>query len=170
MTADDDPIFNLADEEQWNRVAGHLQSLRRHAVEDREGDRKHFYRVRITKASGKYTTAQMGYLWAVVYPHIAKAVRETGQADYYTSADAHDELKPLFLSQPIVDKRTGEIIARTKPPSVGSLSKVEMIGYIDALISYAADRLDCKIPPPDKFYSKQEWDDESKWNQRRIPA
>jgi hypothetical protein len=154
--ANEDPIFNLADDEQWNRIASHFAACRRDAVAAKSAGKKsgYIFRVSIKRVRNLRTTQQNAYYWGVVLPYLAEAVRRVngeGDADY-NSEDAHEDCKQRFLTRNLIS-RDGEWLG-SKRRSTTVLDTVEFYDYVEKIRQLSAD-LGVPVPPPERIFDGQ---------------
>jgi hypothetical protein len=163
--ADDEPIFDLSDDEQWSRVAGHIQKCRRDALEARQRGRKTgwIFRVVIRLVRNLRTKEQNSYYWGMVLPYLAEAVRRVnGERDLsYNSEDAHEDCKAEFLTRYLHNPETGEAIG-SKRRSTTVLTTVEFYDYVEQIRARSA-YLGVPIPEPDK-----NWRENAERERRKI--
>lgn len=163
--ADDEPIFDLADDEQWSRVAGNVQKCRRDAIDAKRRGRKtgFIFRVIIRLVRNLRTKEQNAYYWGMVLPYLAEAVRRVnGERDEsYNSEDAHEDCKAEFLTRYLHHPGTGEVVG-TKRRSTTVLTTVEFYDYVER-IRARSEYLGVPIPPPDK-----NWRENAERERRKI--
>lgn len=107
---------------------------------------KHWFDCR--KARNQRTLSQNAYLWAVVYPAVARAMSESW-GETQDSESAHEFLKARFLSKSVIDWATGEEMG-SFPRSTTSLDTSECVEYINNIIKFAAEYLHIEIPSPEE--------------------
>ena len=90
--------------------------------------------VEVKEYRERKTDAQQGYLWGVVYPHIASFCG-------CGPKDVHRDLGRLFLFD-------GESHGIARVRSTGKFDVAEMGDYIDQVIAWAATELGVVIPAP----------------------
>lgn len=95
------------------------------------------------------TLNQNAYLFGVVYPNVAAGVMDAwGEA--FTTDEAHEMSKRMFLYREVIDHSTGEVRGRVCR-STTTLSTAEFSEYIDKIIKFAAEQLNVEIPPAASF-------------------
>jgi hypothetical protein len=163
--ADDEPIFDLSDDEQWTRVGGYLQKCRRDAIDAKRRGRKtgFIFRVVIRLVRNLRTKEQNAYYWGVVLPHLAAAVRHVnGERDEsYNSEDAHEDCKSEFLIRYLHHPGTGEVVG-SKRRSTTVLTTVEFYDYVERIRERSA-YLGVPIPAPDP-----DWKEKANGERRTI--
>lgn len=105
------------------------------------------WRVTVEKYRKNRSLQQNSYLWGVVYECIRRHVLES-TGEIYSAEEIHEWCKQKFLPAKIVDVG-GERHMITR--STATLTTVEMQEYIDQVIMWAADRLECMIPMPGQY-------------------
>lgn len=141
--SDDIPYINFDDPAQFARLTRHLHTLRG------------TYKVELTKVRDQWSASQRGYIWGVCYPYAAHGFKDAWGWDIADSYKAHDVLKRELLSMPILNKRTGELMAHWVR-SLGSLDKDDCAKYIDGIHRYSLEKLRVKIPEPSRIYTDPE--------------
>jgi hypothetical protein len=136
MSRNDLPLFNMDLPEHRKLVVDYVKGLRG------------IIRLEVTRPRKSKTLSQLAYIWGVVYPTLAAALADAwGEA--FDSDRAHNVLKGMFLSRPVVNRHTGDEVA-SEPRSLADLTVDECSAYIEALINFGAS-LGCSIPPPAHF-------------------
>jgi septum formation inhibitor-activating ATPase MinD len=101
------------------------------------------------KKRGKRSSEQNRYYWGICIAEIRLRLKELGYR--MTAEDIHDMLKLKFIPVHLHDGE-GTLIA-TMPGSTAEMNKTEMMDYLNQVIEWAADAIDCHIPPSDKSLS-----------------
>jgi hypothetical protein len=101
--------------------------------------------VEVRKLRDQRSLAQNAFLWGVVYPRVLAGVREAWGDDETTIDEIHEFLKRRYLSKPLVNRRTGEVMGHTEP-STASLDTKEFGAYLDNITKFAAEYLNIEIP------------------------
>jgi hypothetical protein len=133
-------IYNLDKPSHRTALINHVLTL--------EGQ----YRVYFKKVYRGKSPKQLGYLFGVVYPTIADAATEAW-GETVTTDDIHLEMKKRFLSKPIVNHETGEVMMT----SVGSLAKLdvrECSEYIDKCVKLCGEYFHTAVEAADWQYDK----------------
>lgn len=131
----DRPIINFSDAGQKKLAVHYVKSL--------EG--LHYFQ--ISKLKDQRTLSQNAYYWGIVLHHVAAGIREAW-GEECDSDRAHCICGREFLTVPVVNRTTGEIVAnRTK--STSELSKEQMMEYLDSICLWASESLRTEIPPAD---------------------
>jgi len=103
----------------------------------------HYFDTR--KCIGNRTTPQNNYYWGCVLIHVTKGLNNQW-GEQLTDDEVHEILRKKFLSTPIVNKETGEVVGeRTR--STASLNKEEFSHYLEQIFKFAAEYLNIQIPP-----------------------
>jgi|SRR3990167_3229095 len=102
------------------------------------------HRVAISKVHKMKTESQLGYLFGAVYPTVADAITESW-GEKVNVPEVHEMLKEKFLSEPIVNPATGEVMLE-KIASVATLDVVQMSEYIEQIVKFAGEYLHTEIP------------------------
>jgi hypothetical protein len=104
------------------------------------------YQLTIEKKRNKKSNAQLGYLFAVIYPLVLQHLLDAGWE--FTSVDEVDiYLKKMFAGQEIVNRNSGEII--TIPALKREMTTTEMMSYVEAIRQWDAEYLGGTIPEPE---------------------
>jgi hypothetical protein len=88
-------------------------------------------------------------MWGVVLPLVAECLTDAW-GESVTSEEAHEECKRLFLSTPVIDRKTGELIA-TKVNSTAALDRKRFGEYLDKIIRWLGETFHCEVPEADAF-------------------
>lgn len=96
--------------------------------------------VLVERRKNSKSKEQQGYLWGVVYPHIAQY---TG----YTPEELHDVFKAKFLKK----KRKWRGMDMVTVSSTEGLTTGEMAEFITNVVMEAAE-MSIVVPDPDKLY------------------
>ena len=112
--------------------------------------------VTIRKKRSYRTLPQNAYYWGVVVRIITKVMKEHAPDQLITNEDVHEYLKARFLPivtgpAQIVLKDTGEVL--DLPYSTRRLTKSEFSDYLTLVFQFAAETLNCIVPP-----AQQEFD------------
>ncbi len=104
------------------------------------------FSVKMNRRKRKRTNQQNNYLWGAVYPAVAAGFKEAW-GDTLSVDSIHTICKEMFLSQPLVNRDTGEIIAHTYKSS--AVLSIEDFGiYLEKIFKFAAESLACVVPSP----------------------
>lgn len=152
MSSEDLPLLNFNIPAHVAEAHAYLDSLRGKGV----------HRIDITKVRDQKTMAQMAYLWAVVYPCVARGLSLAWGEDVSVD-DAHIYMKATLLTRPKVRRDTGEVVAMVTP-SLATISKEEASQYIDRVIAFARDQMMIRVPPPEQYR------EEPKPKERKVRA
>jgi hypothetical protein len=93
------------------------------------------------------TTPQRGYLFGVVYVHMAAHISKLW-GEPVNTWQVHVLCHRRFLDKPVCNHDTGEVID-VLWNSTSKFDVAEMAEYIDQVIAFAAE-LGCQVPPPSK--------------------
>jgi hypothetical protein len=63
----------------------------------------------LTKCRNQRSLSQNAYYFGVVLPAVAVGIREAWGEQLFTVDDAHEFCKNRFLSNPVVNRKTGEV-------------------------------------------------------------
>lgn len=100
------------------------------------------------ESANKRSLPQNAYYHSVIVPMVKEGLREAGWNEIITDGDAHEYLKATFLKKGLVNEKTGEVIESIG--STATLTTIEFIGLIDAVIQWAAEFLNIQIPYPNE--------------------
>lgn len=107
------------------------------------------YRVTVEKYRKNKSTAQLGWLFASVYPLVLKALNDAGWE--FTSVDEVDEYcKSMFSSKEIINRHSGEII--DIPGLKRDMTTTELSTYVSAIRDWASEYLNVYIPEPEQQF------------------
>jgi hypothetical protein len=101
--------------------------------------------VEIRRCKKQRSLNQNAYMWGVVYPAVRKGLEEAW-GESLTDEEVHEWLKGRFNSQPVVNKKTGEVKGR-RPVSTTELDTGEFAEYLDKIIRFAGEQLGVDVPP-----------------------
>jgi len=105
--------------------------------------------VTIKPVKRRRSNPQNRYYWGVVIPSVAAGLVEAW-GEVLTPDEVHVMLKEMFLSRPIVDRNTGEVVSHVYPSS-----KVLMIDqfteYLEKIAKFAASSLGTVVPIASEF-------------------
>ena len=104
------------------------------------------YRLTVEKYRNSKSNAQLGYLFACVYPFVLRGLTETGWEDITTLYQVDALCKSLFSNQEIVNRETAEIM--TIPALKREMTTTEMMTYVESIRSWASEFLQIEIPEP----------------------
>lgn len=113
----------------------------------------HRVEVVIKRARKQRSSAQNAYYWGVVVPYVLRAFIDLGNPLTEGNKDDH-ELIHQFLKDRFL--RNGEQITDADgvvydlSSSTTRATTVEFMEYIDRIISFAAESLNCAIPAPNE--------------------
>lgn len=104
------------------------------------------YRLTVEKYRKNKSNPQLGYLFACVYPIVLRGLNDAGWE--FTSVNEVDEYcKSMFAEREVLNRNTGEII---KVPGLKrNFTTTDMMAYISAIQSWAAEFLNIEIPDPE---------------------
>ena len=106
------------------------------------------WRIDFKRYRPRRSDAQNAYYWGVMIPHVKEGLAEAW-GESLSSDEVHEYLKSLFLTKPIVNRRSGELVG-TRPGSSSKLDVGEFIEYSDKVILWAAEYLGVEIPSPSR--------------------
>ena len=104
------------------------------------------YRLTVERYRKNKSNAQLGYLFAVIYPFVLTHLNDAGWE--FTSLDEVDaECKRMFASKDILNRHTGEIMSI--PGFKREMTTTEFAAYVDAIRQWDAEYLGGTIPEPE---------------------
>ncbi len=104
------------------------------------------FSVKMNRRKRKRTNQQNAYLWSTVYSAVAAGFYEAW-GDKFSVDEVHIICKEMFLSRPVVDRTTGEVIAHVHPSS--AVLSIEDFGiYLEKIFKFAGESLGCVVPSP----------------------
>ena len=98
----------------------------------------------VERKRSKRSLSQNAYYYAGVLPIIQEGFKELGYK--MNKEETHEFLKNKFLSVPLEDK--DNVFIGNKVRSTTSLNKSEFADYIADIAQWAAEILNCVVPPP----------------------
>lgn len=105
------------------------------------------YRITVEKKRNNKSQAQLGYLFACVYPLSQKLLLDAGWE--LRDVDEVDAFwKAKFADQEIVNRDSGEVMSI--PGLKRHFTTTEMMGYIESIRNYCAEYLGGYIPAPEE--------------------
>lgn len=119
--------------------------------------------VRVTvEAFREKTDAQQAYYFGIVLPCVVEGFTAMGNTVINHKNKAHIAMRSVFLTYPVVDEETGEVMKHPRTgedmvycKSTSELSRQEMAAYIDEIIRFCAEDLQVQVPEPDRDYRKK---------------
>ena len=103
------------------------------------------YRLTVEKYRKNKSNAQLGYLFAMVYPFVLKALNDAGWE--ITSLDQVDALcKDKFAATEIINRDSGEVIEI--PGLKRDMTTVEFMTFVNAIRDWSSEYLNVYIPEP----------------------
>ena len=91
------------------------------------------------------TTRQNAYWWGVVVPAIAAGISEAW-GERWSAERTHEFLKRKFLTEPVVNRTTGEVVGETTGSSA-ALDTKQFGELIDKVSVFASEFLNVEVPP-----------------------
>lgn len=110
--------------------------------------RKGVHTVSVKRKTKHRSLKQNAYLWGVVLPYAASAMTEAW-GETFDADGAHEYLKREFLSRPVVNRSTGEIVGH-RTGSTAELTTERFAEYIDTVCKWCAEYLGVEIPEPNE--------------------
>ena len=107
----------------------------------------------VERVYNKTTNPMHGYYRGVVIPICCMGFNEVGYE--YDLKQTHQVLKGLFLTQEMIDIRTGEVMG-TYVPSMSETYTIDVMGYFDKIIEFGSSYLNVFIPEPDPDWRNKE--------------
>lgn len=105
------------------------------------------HRVRISESRSGRTNAQNAWYWATTVTGLQNFLNEQGEP--YTKEQAHEILKAKFLSEPVPDPNTGEVLTwRVK--STTELTTKEFAEYHDNCRNWLREMFGIDTPNPEE--------------------
>lgn len=129
-----DRIVDFNDERQRRRVVEGLSSMRGK------------WRIEIKRYRKRRSDAQNAYYWGVLVSEIRSGLEEVW-GERLSADEVHEYLKSMFLTKPIVDRRSGDLVG-TRPGSTAKLDVNEFVEFVDKVIIWAAEYLSVDVPTP----------------------
>lgn len=131
MSGREIPIFDFDDPAQKAHAVRYIKALRG----------KHTFDVKPCRAGR--SLSQNALMWGVVLPAIARGIAECW-GERVTPEKAHEFCKRRFLSEPVTNHETGEVMGSTSG-STATLEVGEFSEYLDQLIKFGAEYLGLNI-------------------------
>lgn len=107
------------------------------------------HRVEVARYRPRRSDQQNKWYWGVIMPMAAHALTES-QGETFDPETAHQFFKALFLSRPVVDRRSGELLTNI----VGSsavLDTARYTEYVEQVRQWMAEYLGVVVPDPEAF-------------------
>ncbi len=104
------------------------------------------FSIKMSRRKRKRTHQQNAYLWSTVYVALAAGFREAW-GESFSVDEVHIICKEMFLSRPVINRDTGEIVAHTYPSSA-VLSIQDFSDYLEKIFKFAGESLNCVVPSP----------------------
>lgn len=111
----------------------------------------HWFELR--KARDQRTLRQNAYLWGVVYKAVQAGIEEAW-GERKSVEWIHQYMKKRFLTEPVINRNTGEVIDQTVGSSAG-LDTQEFADYVDQIIKFAGEYLGVNVPPAEPVREHQ---------------
>src|SRR5574343_77159 len=105
------------------------------------------YTITVEKKRNKKSTAQLGYLFAAVYPFVLRGLNDAGWEDITNLDQVDAKCKEMFAKNEIVNKQTGEIMVI--PELKRDMTSTEFMTYIQAIQEWSREYLNIEIPEPE---------------------
>ncbi len=102
------------------------------------------FSIKMSRRKRRRTNQQNKMLWGVIYPAVAAGFLEAW-GENFSPDEIHIICKEMFLSRPVVNRDTGEVIARTYPSSA-ILSVEQFSEYLEKIFRFAGESLGCVVP------------------------
>lgn len=129
-------VVNFSDATEKSKVLSYIRTL---------GGK---YRVLIAKDRQTRSKKQNAYLWGVAYPFVASGLQEAW-GETLNNDEVHEFLKDRFLSKPVVNRKNGELMGKTKGSSK-VLNTKEFTEYLEQIFKFSAESLGVTIPLPNE--------------------
>ena len=110
------------------------------------------YWFQFTKCRNTRSNAQNSYLFGCVYKAIQAGLEEAW-GERKSVEWIHGYIKTKFLTEPVVNKKTGEIVDETVG-TTHDMDTKQFGAFLDQIIAWAADYLNVEIPAADPMYSQ----------------
>ena len=104
------------------------------------------YRFSVEKYRKNKSNAQLGYLFACIYPFVLRGLIDAGWDEITNLYQVDAFCKLRFANQEIVNKHSGEIM--TVPALKREMSTTEFSTYVEAIRSWSSEYLNVYIPEP----------------------
>lgn len=134
MSREETAILDFSDPKIKRSVLDHIATIRG----------LHWFEIR--RCRNQRSLSQNAYLWGVVYKAVQAGLEEAW-GERKSVEWIHCYLKAKFLAEPVVNKRTGEVVDHTVGSSADLDTKAFGV-YIDQIIQFAAHDLNVEIPIP----------------------
>lgn len=108
------------------------------------------YRVTLKKVFRGRSVNQNAFYWAAVIPCLASAITESW-GETISNGETHIFLKDKFLSQPVINRKTGEVMG-FKQDSTTKLNVSQFCEYLDKIIKFAGEFLNVEVPEANADY------------------
>lgn len=135
MSKDDTAILDFSNAKTRRMVIDHIRQIRG------------VHRFQLQRVRAQRSLQANAYLWGVVYKAVQAGLEEAW-GERKSVEWIHQYLKKRFLTEPVVNRTTGEVIDET----VGSTAELDtkaFAEYIDQIIQFAGEHLNVEIPPAD---------------------
>jgi hypothetical protein len=108
------------------------------------------YRLTVDKYRKNKSNPQLGYLFAVIYPLVLRALNDAGW-EFTTVEEVDEYCKSMFSSKEIINRHSGEIL--DIPGLKRDMTTTEMMTYIDAIRNWCSEYLSVIIPEPNEQFT-----------------
>lgn len=139
----DIPILNFDDRGTRDLAVAHIKSLRG------------LYRFNCLRCRNQRSLLQNAYYFGVCLSLLAPVLAEAWGDPLFTVDKAHEFFKGKYLTQPVVNRKTGELQGFVCL-STTELDTLEFSYYIDKICEFAAENFQMTIPPPTKYRMAEE--------------
>lgn len=124
-------VINFSDAESKKRLWGMLAKLKGQQA------------VTIKLHRKRRSLSANAWYWAAVIPAIVQGLQEAW-GESLSADEAHEFLKDRYLSRPVVDRTSGEVVGRTNSSS--AILNTEAFGeYLEKCIKFAGEDLGVEI-------------------------
>jgi hypothetical protein len=131
-----DRVLNFDDDRERARVAAGIQRMRGR------------WRMGLCRYRPRRSDRQNRYYWPCFVEPYAQLLSDHA-GERVTADDAHEDLKRRHLRRPLIDRRTGVLIAEVVG-STAKLNTAEFNEYLDRCAGFLAG-LDIVVPEPDVY-------------------
>lgn len=104
------------------------------------------YRLTVERYRRNKSNAQLGYLFACVYPFVLRGLTDAGWEEVTTLEQVDALCKSMFSNKDIVNRDTGEIL--TIPSLKREMTTTEMMTYVESIRTWGREFLQIEIPEP----------------------
>lgn len=104
------------------------------------------HRVSVRKVRANRSLPQNAWYWGCILPAVVSGLEEAW-GETMSIEECHEWLKARFNAKTIVNRHTGEVVAK-RPCSTADLDTKEFSEYVDRVIQFANKMLHVEVPQP----------------------